>query len=138
MNLKQPIDRVGGLVRSTARRTSRFGRGAASFVTGKARAVTTRSTPKPDMDDQTLKNKVETEIFRAEDAPKGSVNVSVVAGVVELRGEVKRPEIKKAIEAKARRIPEVRDVRNLLHLPKTPAPGRADSPGRLRRKSPTG
>ncbi len=87
-------------------------------------------------DDITLARKVETELFRPADAPKGSVSVNVQNGVVELRGEVKRPEDKKDLEAKARSIPEVRDVRNLLHLPKVPAPGRADSPGRQRSKSP--
>jgi hypothetical protein len=56
--------------------------------------------------------------------------------VVELRGEVKRPEVKQELEAQARAVPEVSDVRNLLHLPKTPAPGRADSPGKQRMKSP--
>lgn len=61
--------------------------------------------------------------------------MSVVDGVVELRGEVKRPDIKKALEAQARSVPEVREVRNLLHLPKTPAPGRADSPGKQRTRS---
>ena len=134
MDTKHAADRLGGLVRSTSRRTKRLGRRAASFLSGRASALTARSAPKPGMDDQTLKNKVETEIFRAADAPKGSVDVSVVDGVVELRGEVKRPEIKKALEADARGIPEVREVRNLLHLPKTPAPGRADSPGRQKHK----
>jgi len=128
MNTKQAFDRVGGLIRSTVRRAERLGRGTGSFVVGKASAVKNRSSgPKPGMDDQTLKNKVETEIFRPADAPKGSVDVSVVDGVVELRGEVKRPEIKKSLESQVRGIPEVRDVRNLLHLPKTPAPGRTES-----------
>jgi osmotically-inducible protein OsmY len=126
MNTKQAVDRVGGLIRSTVRRVERLGRGAGSFATGKADAVRHGSRgPKPGMDDQTLKNKVETEIFRAADSPKGSVDVMVVDGVVELRGEVKRPEDKKDLEAQVRGIPEVRDVRNLLHLPKTPAPGRS-------------
>jgi osmotically-inducible protein OsmY len=132
MNTNQLFDRLGGTVRSVGRRAGRLGRGTSSFVTGKARALTNRPSPKPGMDDQTLKNKVETELFRDADSPKGSVNVSVVDGVVELRGEVKRPEIKKAVEEKARSVPEVKDVRNMLHLPKTPAPGRADSPGRQR------
>jgi osmotically-inducible protein OsmY len=125
MNTKQAFDRLGGLIRSTSRRTDRLTRASASWVAGKASAVANRSSgPKPDMDDLTLKNKVETELFRSADAPKGSVDVSVVDHVVELRGEVKRPEIKQELEAKARKIPEVRDVRNLVHLPKTPAPGR--------------
>jgi osmotically-inducible protein OsmY len=135
-DMRKTIDRTGGLARTAARRAERAGRGTASFVTGKAKAVVNRPTPKPDMDDLTLENKVETVLFRDQDAPKGSVSVNVVNGVVELRGEVKRPELKKDLEAQARAVPEVRDVRNLLHLPKTPAPGRADSPGRQRRKSP--
>jgi osmotically-inducible protein OsmY len=136
MNTKQAFDRAAATAGSTARRAARLGRWGASFASGKARALANRERPKPDMDDHTLKNKVETVLFRDADAPKDRVNVSVVDGVVELRGEVKRPEVKKELEAQARSVSEVRDVRNLLHLPKTPAPGRADSPGKQRMKSP--
>jgi osmotically-inducible protein OsmY len=136
VNLKQSADRVGGLVRSTARRAERLGRGVTSFAGGKAKRLASRQTAKPDMDDRTLKNKVESEIFRPAESPKSTVNVNVVDGVVELRGEVKNPDAKKELEDMARSVPEVRDVRNLLHLPKVPAPGRADSPGRQRSKSP--
>jgi len=55
--------------------------------------------------------------------------------VVELRGEVKRPKDKKQLEADARSLPEVREVKNMLHLPQVAAPGRADSPGRQKRRS---
>ncbi len=104
-------------------RIARLGRGIASFATGKAKAVANRSPgPKAGMDDNTLKGKVETELFRDPDIPKGQINIHVVDGVVELRGEVKRPEVKKELEAKAQAIPEVREVSNLLHLPKTPPP----------------
>jgi osmotically-inducible protein OsmY len=136
MNTKQAFDRAAGTARSTARRAARLGRWGASFASGKARALANRERPKPDMDDHRLKNKVETVLFRDADAPKDRVDVTLVDGVVELRGEVKRPEVKKELEAQARAVPEVRDVRNLLHLPKTPAPGRADSPGKQRMKSP--
>jgi osmotically-inducible protein OsmY len=136
MDTKQLTDRAGGIARSAGRRAERAGRGAASFAAGKAKAVTNREKPKEGMDDVTLENKVQSRIFRDADAPKDSVNVQVVDGFVELRGEVKNPDVKKALEADARSVPEVRDVRNLLHLPKTPAPGRADSPGRQKRKSP--
>jgi osmotically-inducible protein OsmY len=127
--------RAAGTLRGGARRLSRVGRGAGSFIAGKASAVVNRSRSPKDLDDRTLKSKVESEIFRSEDAPKGAVDVQVVDGVVELRGQVKRPEDKKELEEEARAIPEVRDVRNLLHLPNTPAPGRADSPGRLRSRT---
>ena len=108
-----------------------------SFARGKAEAMQhAAKAPKP-MDDVTLVRKVETELFRDPDSPKGQVNVSAVDGVVELRGQVKRPEEVKGLEAKARAIPEVRDVRNLLHLPKTPAPTRTDSPPSHRRRAET-
>ena len=134
MNTKQAFDRAAGTARSTARRASDAG-GQAWPAAKRARSPN-RERPKPDMDNHTLKNKVETVLFRDADAPKDRVDVTVVDGVVELRGEVKRPEVKKELEAQARAVPEVRDVRNLLHLPKTPAPGRADSPGKQRMKSP--
>ncbi len=111
-------------VNQLTNRLERAGRGVVSFVGGKAKAVANRNpAPKEGMDDNTLKGKVETELFRDESIPKGKINVQVVDGVVELRGEVKRPEIKKGLEGKARSIPEVREVSNLLHLPKTPPPG---------------
>jgi hypothetical protein len=107
----------------------RFLRGIASTISGKTQGLRQGSKgPKAGMDDVTLARKVETELFRGEGAPKGQIDISAVDGVVELRGQVKRPEDVKALEAQARAIPEVRDVRNLLHLPKTPSPTRADSP----------
>jgi osmotically-inducible protein OsmY len=135
MDAKNAVSRTMGVARGIGRRAERAGRSARSFVEGKASAVKNRSREPKDLSDQDLKAKVETELFRPADVPKGSINISVVDAVVELRGEVKRPEDKKALEAKARKIPEVRDVNNLLHLPKTPAPGRADSPGRQKSRS---
>lgn len=131
MSLFSPIV---GLIRGTASQTERVVRGIVSGAAGivqEARGV--GSTPKPDMDDVTLARKVETEIFRPRGAPKGSVDVNVVEGVVYLRGEVKRPAQIKSLEAQARAIPEVRGVENLLHLPKTPSPTRADTPPRMQK-----
>jgi osmotically-inducible protein OsmY len=132
---KKMASQGAGTVRSAGRRVERLGRAGGSFVAGKAEAVVKRSRGPKEMDDPTLKAKVESEIFRPAEAPKGSVDVLVVDGVVELRGEVKHPEDKEKLEKDARAIPEVRDVKNMLHLPKTPAPGRADSPGRQKQRS---
>jgi len=134
-DFKESLNRAAGTVRSIGRRAGRAGRGAESFARGKIAAVANRSPEPKDLNDETLKAKVESEIFRSEDAPKSSVNVLVVEGVVELRGEVKRPEDKKQLEADARSLPEVREVKNMLHLPQVAAPGRADSPGRQKRRS---
>ena len=73
-------------------------------------------------DDVTLARKVETEIFRERDAPKGKIDVNVVDGVVELRGEADTPEMIEELVAKTRSVQGVRDVENLLHLPGEPAP----------------
>ena len=81
-------------------------------------------SPKAGMDDVTLARKVETELFRDFKALKGKIDVNAVDGTVWLRGEVKNPAQNKAVEAKVRDIPEVQDVENLLHQPKTPAPTR--------------
>ena len=67
-----------------------------------------------DYDDVTLARKVESELFRPADVPKGSISVNVNDGVVELRGEL--PDQSKIDELgdSAKKIDGVKDVRNLL------------------------
>ena len=66
----------------------------ASYAAGQAAGAVQQATPsdKPPaeerLNDPALARKVESEIFRAEDAPKGAVAVNVEDGVVFLRGEV--------------------------------------------------
>jgi osmotically-inducible protein OsmY len=73
-------------------------------------------------DDATLKAKVETELFRPEDAPKGSVLVNAQYGVVQLRGELESQDLIDDLVSRARGIDGVNNVENLLHLPGTEAP----------------
>jgi hypothetical protein len=94
----------------------------------KPKAARRPTRPKPGMDDVTLTRKVETEIFRVRGVAKGKIDVNAADGVVWLRGEAKTPELIKRVEARAAAIPEVARVENLLHLPKTPAPSRTDTP----------
>src|SRR5947209_5713620 len=88
--------------------------------------------PKP-LDDVAITRKVETHIFRDSKVPKGKIAVNTVEGVVWLRGEAKNPAMVKKLEREAASIPEVKRVENLLHLPKTPAPSRTDTPPSQRR-----
>lgn len=74
------------------------------------------------LNDPALARKVETEIFRDPDVPKGNINIQAHDGIVELRGEVSRPELIDELVERTRQIPEVRDVENLLHVQGTPAP----------------
>jgi BON domain len=100
----------------------------------KKAATQRRASRQPkDLDDVSITRKVETEIFRPAGVDKGKINVNTADGVVFLRGEVKNPEQVKELEAKAAAIPEVKRVENLLHLPKTPAPTRTDTPAAQRK-----
>jgi hypothetical protein len=80
------------------------------------------------LDDATITSKVESVLFRDDSIDKGKINVNTADGVVWLRGEARTPEQIKELEARTLEIPEVKQVENLLHLPKTPAPTRADTP----------
>jgi osmotically-inducible protein OsmY len=66
-------------------------------------------------DDVTLARKVESELFRPADAPKGAVSVNVNDGVVELRGELPDQAQIDELGNAARKVGGVKDVRNLLH-----------------------
>ncbi len=127
--VNQATQRTLGVTRGGLRVSQRLGRRVASDAFGLVQqARHLRREPKVGMDDVTLARKVETEVFRADDSPKGDVDVNVVDGVVYLHGQVKQPEHVKEIETRVRRVPEVAGVENLLHLPGTPAPTRADAP----------
>jgi hypothetical protein len=81
-----------------------------------------------DLDDVAIARKVETVIFRDDAVETGKIDVNAADGVVWLRGEAKTPEQIKDLERRTAAIPEVKQVENLLHLPKTPAPTRTDTP----------
>jgi gas vesicle protein len=88
----------------------------------KQKAAHLRKQPKEQTNDATLAAKVESELFRPADIPKGNIDVNAEDGVVYLRGEVDSPELMDELEEQARRIQGVRGVENLLHLPGQPAP----------------
>jgi BON domain-containing protein len=75
-----------------------------------------------DVDDVTLARKVETEIFRAADAPKGDVSIDVQAGVVYLRGTIADEGWIDRLGDGAKKVDGVKGVNNLLHRPGTPTP----------------
>ena len=80
-----------------------------------------RARRRATLDDVTLARKVETEIFRDPDAPKGRVSVNTEHGVVFLRGELEPEQIRHLVAA-TERVHGVERVENLLHPPGAPAP----------------
>jgi osmotically-inducible protein OsmY len=83
----------------------------------KQKATHRREEPKPQADDVTLARKVETEIFREPDVPKGKINVNAENGKIVLRGEVDSPELIDDLVSKARGVQGVQEVESLLHTP---------------------
>lgn len=78
----------------------------------------------PDPDDVTLRDRVESEVFRDPHTSREHINVNVVDGIVELRGEQStQDDIDKLVKT-VRDIANVKDVHNYLHLPGTPAPNK--------------
>jgi osmotically-inducible protein OsmY len=112
---RMAVDRTFAFFRRRGRRLARGVAAEAYGVSQKAQHL--REEPKPQPDDVTLARKVETEIFRDADVPKGQINVNAENGVVVLRGEVRQPDMIKDLEEKTRKIQGVRDVENLLHVP---------------------
>jgi hypothetical protein len=91
-----------------------------------------QSARRKDLPDPAITRKVESIVFRDSRFPKSSIVVNTVDGVVYLRGTLKQAAAIKALEAAVRKVPEVKDVENLVTQPKTPkkAPkGRFKKPG---------
>jgi osmotically-inducible protein OsmY len=110
-------DRGASKARSAASTAQSQANYAAGQAKGAASAVTPSKTRLEDADDVTLARKVETEIFRAPDAPKGSVSVDVQNGIAHLRGEVADQEWIDRLAAEARKVDGIRGVQNMLHAP---------------------
>jgi osmotically-inducible protein OsmY len=114
-------DRLLATARSAARQADRGARYAGGVAKGTAFEATAPARQAGrEYDDVTLARKVETEILRPADAPKSAISVNARGGVVELRGEVKRPEDIKALGDAAAKVHGVKDVQNLLHTPGSP------------------
>jgi osmotically-inducible protein OsmY len=73
-------------------------------------------------DDARLTAKVESELYRDDDVPKGAININVEFGKVVLRGEVESRELIDDLVIRTRAIEGVNDVESLLHVPGEPAP----------------
>lgn len=73
------------------------------------------------LNDPALARKVESEVFRDDALPKGSISVNAEDGVIYFRGEVPSREVMDELTTRARSVDGVRAVENLTHLPGEPA-----------------
>ena len=82
---------------------------------------------RPTPDDLTLRDRVETEVFRDPEMPKGEINFDVNNGIVTIRGSVDNAFRIATIEKAVFKVPGVSGVENLLHVAGTPAPNKAEA-----------
>jgi osmotically-inducible protein OsmY len=117
---KQRVAKIAGAVGITAAVGFLLAKIDRRKAVGKAKSAV---TPSKDYDDVTLAHKVETELFRPADVPKGAISVNVNDGVVELRGELSDQKQIDELGDTAKKIDGVKDVRNLLHTAASPNGG---------------
>ena len=123
----QFVDWSGARLRRGWRALNQLGaRTGSSAAALPQKMVSLRSGPRP-ADDLTLRDRVESEVFRNADAPKGQINVDVESGVVTIRGQVDNAFQIASVEKAVLKVPGVVGVENLLHVDGTPAPNKAQA-----------
>lgn len=102
------------------RRSSREVEKKARYSAGKAQGVAAEATPPgrdaSELNDPSLKAKVESELFKPAGAPKGSVDVNVEDHVVFLRGEVESEDQQQSLVSRAKEIDGVTAVESRLSV----------------------
>jgi osmotically-inducible protein OsmY len=124
VNSRDRARALAGNVQTTASSTVSAAQTRAHHATNQMKGVVHSVTPHKheEMDDATLADRVRSEIFRAPDAPKGSVSVDVQAGVAYLRGEVPDRYWIDRLGTSTKKVEGIIGLKNLLHAPGTPAP----------------
>jgi BON domain len=102
--------------RDMSRQFQQTSRYVSATAAGKSRglAASLRSETHEPPNDAELAHRVETELFRDPEVPKGRININAEHGVVVLRGGVDSDAQLRQLEEQARKIEGVREVRNLL------------------------
>jgi hypothetical protein len=121
-------DRLMARLRRMGRAMTGLWREAAAETYGASHRIV-HLVPRPTevADDETLRQRVESQLFRDRHIPKGDLTISCEHGMVILRGEVESAADIDHIEQRVRRMPGVRGVQNLLHPHGTPAPNKERS-----------
>jgi osmotically-inducible protein OsmY len=80
-----------------------------------------------DPDDNTLKDRIESQVFRNPAYSREHLNILVVEGVVDLHGQLESQAEIDELVSTIREMRNVRGVQSYLHLPGTPAPNKVES-----------
>lgn len=115
-------DEAAGDMRKGLRWSRRQVRHAVSTAAGRVAAG--RPRRREVVDDLTLVDRVQSELFEDPTMPKSSLLFEADRGVVTIRGQVDDVHDITRVGDAVRRIEGVGAVRNLLHVPGTPAPNK--------------
>jgi BON domain len=110
-------DRAATLMGGAIRRVGKRRGHVTSQALGVAKEVHVVNEGAPPPNDQTVAEKIQSEILGKADYPKGKINVNVEGGVAVLRGELENEDLINALEQDVRKVTGVIDVENLVHLP---------------------
>jgi hypothetical protein len=125
----QFIDWSGARLRRGWHALNQFSRRTGNSAGALSQRMVSLQTGPRAVDDLTLRDRVESEVFRNPDLPKGRINFDVKAAVVTIRGQVDSAFQIASIERAVLKVPGVRGVENLLHVSGTPAPNKAEARG---------
>jgi hypothetical protein len=114
-------DRLAGAARRSSVKIERVGRRVSAETYGARQKIAHLDRDAPPENDAVLAQKVMSELFRDPKIPKGKISIDASDGVVYLRGQADHPDEINDIGERVSRIDGVREVKNLLHLPGTPA-----------------
>jgi osmotically-inducible protein OsmY len=118
-------DQLGATLRRLAGRSEKMTRYLGGEAYGVLQETVHLNPPdNPNPDDKTLKDRIESEIFKNTETSRENINVNVAYGTVELRGELPTQEEIDDLVQRVRSIPNVQEIHNFLHLPGTPAPNK--------------
>ncbi len=119
-------ERAGHAARRTRHRINREIRHAQSTMGGRLGELI--GYPGPGFaDGGMLLDRVESELFEDRSIPHGRFNLEVEGTTVVLRGQLDSWSDIARVEEAVLRVPGVDGVRNLMHVPGTPAPNKAEA-----------
>lgn len=124
---QQAMDQIGSSLGRGSQAAGGVASGVANQTQGFVQGSVNRTPDNPDPDDNTLRDRVESELFRDSSIPKGDLNIFVVDGIVDLRGELASQDQIDMVVQRAQGIEHVKGVRSYLHLPHTPAPNKEEA-----------
>jgi hypothetical protein len=121
-------DRMVARMRRLSRGVRGMFRGAAAETYGVSHRIVHLVPRETEIsDDETLRQRVESHLFRDRHVPKGNLNITAEHGMIILRGELDSPLEIAQLEERVRHIAGVRGVQNLMHPHGTPAPNKQRS-----------